>query len=95
MSQVKQNLKSSIANLVYELPHELVNDLRLRILENQEILEKSQIRVETYTSAQSPLQNLTLAIVVKTHAKVDIKLFLSCPILLDFSILFQIFCTGL
>ena len=33
---------SSIANLVYELPHELPNDLRLRILGNKEILGKSQ-----------------------------------------------------
>ena len=32
---------------------------------------------------------------VKKHVKVDIKLFLFSPILLDFSILFQIFCPGL
>ena len=31
-SQVKQDLISSIINFVYELPHELPNDLRLRIL---------------------------------------------------------------
>ena len=29
------------------------------------------------------------------HAKIDIKLFLSCPVFLDFSILLQIFCSGL
>ena len=29
--------------MVYELPHEMSNDLRLRILGNKEILEKSQI----------------------------------------------------
>ena len=39
--------------------------------------------------------NSTLTLAVKKHAKVDIKLFLSCPVLLDFSILFQIFSTGL
>ena len=33
---------SSIANLVNELPHELPDDLRLRILGNNETLEKSQ-----------------------------------------------------
>ena len=33
-SQVKRNLISTIANLVYELPYELPNDLRLRILGN-------------------------------------------------------------
>ena len=38
---------SSIANLVHVLHHELPNELRLRILGNQEILEKSQIWVET------------------------------------------------
>ena len=32
--QIKQNLISSIENLVYELPHELPNDLRLRKLGN-------------------------------------------------------------
>ena len=31
----------------------------------------------------------------KKHAKVDIKLFLPCPFLLDFSVLFQIFCPRL
>ena len=38
---------SIIANLAYELPHELSNDLRLWILGNKEMLEKSQIWVET------------------------------------------------
>ena len=38
---------SSIANLVNELPQELPNDLRLRILGNKEIHGKSQIWVET------------------------------------------------
>ena len=36
-----------------------------------------------------------MTIAVKKHAKVDIKLSLSCIVLLDFSILFQIFCPGL
>ena len=46
LTQVKRNVISSIANLVYELPHELSNDLTLRILGNEEILGKSQIWVE-------------------------------------------------
>ena len=49
---------SSIANLVHELPHELPNDVRLRIWGNKEILGKSQIWVETQPSAQSPFQKL-------------------------------------
>ena len=32
---------------------------------------------------------------VKKNGKADIKLFLYCPVLLDFSILFQIFCLSL
>ena len=32
---------------------------------------------------------------VKKYGKVDIKLFLYCPILLDFPILFQVFCLSL
>ena len=38
-----------------------------------------------------PSRNQTLAIAVKKHAKVDIKLFFSCPILLDFSTLARYF----
>ena len=37
-----------MTNLVYELSHELPNDLRLRILGINEILGKSQICVETF-----------------------------------------------
>ena len=32
--QVKENLISSITNLIYELPHEFSNDLKLTILGN-------------------------------------------------------------
>ena len=45
--QVKRNLIISIANLVHQLPQELPNDLRLRILGNKEILEKSQIWMDS------------------------------------------------
>ena len=38
---------ASIANLVYELPHELPNDLRVRILGNKEMSVKSQSCVDT------------------------------------------------
>ena len=40
--QVKQNLMSSARNLIYELLHALSNDVTLKILENKEILGKSQ-----------------------------------------------------
>ena len=87
---------SSVANLVYDLPHKLPNDLQLRILRNKEILGKSLIWVETEPSAQSAFQKLKFGnSSKKKHVKVDIKLFLSCPFLLDFYILFQLFCPGL
>ena len=40
-------------------------------------------------------KNLILAIAIKQYRKADIKAFQSCPILLDFFTLFQIFCPGL
>ena len=82
-----------IGNHLYKLPQELPNDLR--ILGNKEILGKSQIWVDTYPSAQSPFQKLNLPIAVKKHAKIDNKLFSSCPVFLEPSSLFQIFCCGL
>ena len=41
-----EHLTTSTTKLVYELPDELPNNLRFRILENKEILGKSQIWVE-------------------------------------------------
>ena len=43
MSKVRSNLISSTTSLEYELP----NDLKLRILKNQEILESPEIWVKT------------------------------------------------
>ena len=60
--KVKRNMISSIANVAYELPHELPNKLRPRILGNKEILRKSQLWVETWPSAQSPFQELNFGI---------------------------------
>ena len=56
--QVKQNLISGIANLVYELPSKLPNDLTLMIIENQEVLEKSQVMVDTQPATQYHFKNL-------------------------------------
>ena len=58
--QVKRYLTSSIANSVHELPHELSNNLRVRILGNQEILAKYQMWGETQPSAQSSFQKQNL-----------------------------------
>ena len=54
--KVKRILGPSIANLLYELSHEMTNDLRPRNLQNQETLEKSQIQ----PVVQSLLQKLNL-----------------------------------
>ena len=45
--QVRRNIISIITNLAYELPHGLWNGLRLTILRNYEVLEKSQLRLKT------------------------------------------------
>ena len=42
-----------------------------------------------------PSRNQTLAVAVKKLAKMDIKLFLSCLLSLDFCILFQVFFSGI
>ena len=85
--QVKGAFISSIANLVYELPHELPNDLRLR--KYQKNIKFGQ----THSLVHSlPLETQTLQIAVKKHPKTAIKLSFSCPVLLNNPILFQIFC---
>ena len=89
----RRTLISSIINLVYELPHQLLNDLRLESLGNQELIENFQIWVETYRSAQSPFQKVTFGNINQKVRKSSIKVFQSYPILLDF--LFEIYCPGL
>ena len=42
-----------------------------------------------------PSRNKTLAIATKNHAKLGIKVFNSCKILMDFFTLFQIVCSRL
>ena len=90
--QSKPNSISSIAKLVYELPPELPNDLRLRILGNQKYQKNLKFGWRQSLVPSLSSRNSTLSIANKNHAKMDIKLFFSCPILLDFCILFQIFC---
>ena len=58
-----------LMNLVHHLAHELPNDLRLRILGNQEIIKKTQNWVATQISAQQyPLQKSFFG---KTQAKAE------------------------
>ena len=72
--------------------------LKSQILGNKEIIGKFQIQVETWLHGPCPgstLEIKLLAIAVKKHAKVAIKLFFTCPVLLDHYPLIQIFCVGL
>lgn len=52
--EVKRYLVFFIKNIVGKLLHELLNNLRLRVLGNYEILEKSQNFVQTEVSALTP-----------------------------------------
>ena len=63
--------------MVYEFPHKLPNDLRLRILGNKEILGKSQIWVEP--SAQSPFQKLNFGSSSQKTCKSRYQTFLVLP----------------
>ena len=74
---------SSIANLVYDLPHELPNDFGLRILGNEEMLGKSQIWVGRH-SAQSPLQKLNFSNSSQKTCKSRYETFLAPPSLTGF-----------
>ena len=71
--QVKWYMKFSTKNIVYDLPLKFPNDLRLRILGNEEITEKFQKWVEAELSTQSPFQEKKLLLVVKNYTKASIK----------------------
>ena len=84
-AQVKRhNLICGIRSFIYKLPHELLNNLRIYVLPNKEILGKSKNYVRTQPSGQSPLEKIFLALALKKYAKANIKDFLSCLIFLDF-----------
>ena len=75
-------MASSIANLVYKLPHELPNDLRLRILGNKKISVKSQSCVDTQPSAQTPFQKLNVG---NSSPKINTKVYKFVSKFLDLS----------
>ena len=52
--EVKRYLVFFVKNIVDKLLHELPNNLRLRVLGNYKILEKSQNFVQTEVSALTP-----------------------------------------
>ena len=69
--QVKQSMIISNKHGIYELPHNLVNYVRLRILGNQEISKLH--RVKAYCLALLPK---TFTILAKNSWKVEIEFFL-------------------
>ena len=95
-SQVKQNLILSPRNLIYQLPNDMPNNLRLRILaKKKKISAKLQNCMETQSSVQSQVNtNFQHKL-----SKKDIKVFQSCFFftqnLLNFSIFPHIFRRGL
>ena len=80
--QVKRHLIFSAKNIIYVLPHKLLNHLTLRILGNQEILGKGQDWLETEFRAKSFFQKLR---------RNNSQSFLISPVLRGFITLFQIF----
>ena len=58
LPNIKQKLESIIKNSVYNLPHKLLNYLRLRIFGNWKRKTKSQNWIEKQTSVKSLLQKL-------------------------------------
>ena len=81
-----------MANLVYELPNGLLNDYRLWKSGN---MRKISNFGEAIGQPPPPLTEIKLAIAVKKHAQVDIKVTLPRPAPPDFLIPLQIPCPGL
>ena len=67
-SQVKRRAIISCKHGIYELPHELVNDLRLRILGNDKISGKDLNFIKLFSTAQCLYQN-NIVITRKTLLK--------------------------
>ena len=83
-TQVKWYMKSSTKNVVHELPVKFPNNLRLRILGNQEIVEKFQKWVKAELSTQPPFQEKIFVTSGQNLHKNRYQGFLSGPVLFDF-----------
>ena len=92
--QVKRNLTSSVTNLGYELPRELLNEIELKILKNLEILQAHQIWVEIHPTAQSSFQKLNFGKSSQNVRKIRYKNVLVRNNSNSY-ILVKIFCLGL
>ena len=80
-----------IKNLVYHLPHELSNSLKLRVLGNQEILGKGQDKIKLEPSVKSSFQKRNL-IAVKIYTVVNSVIKVSCSSHISSHVLPKIVC---
>ena len=81
LPQVKLNLIFSITSLVYELPHELLNDLRLQTKDLRKLGNIRKISNQGGDIAWCPVSLPETKLSqqqLKNMQNVDIKLFLSC-----------------
>ena len=73
--QVKRCAIITYKHGIYELPHELLNDLRLGILGYQEILGKCLNFINNRLVSRPPTKKKILLILPKNFPKIAIKLF--------------------
>ena len=90
--QVKRDLISTMKTYFPEVHHEFLNDIRLRNLENQEILTKSQILARTQPSAQYLLHKQIFDTTGQKLRKEDVRDFWPCSILYNSFTFRNIFC---
>ena len=76
--QEKQSMIIGNKNGIYELPHGLMNNLKLRIFGIKEISQKFQNCMKIWPSAQ---YNYQIENLVNTSEKLDTELFPWCAIL--------------
>ena len=88
LPQIKWILISRITHFAYILPSKLGH----QIVGNQGVISKMG---GDRLVPSLPFKNQFLAVVVKTYAKADVKVFWICTILLDFFNCCQLFCPKL
>ena len=76
------------------MSYELSSNLRLSILGNWKILEKRKKRTKIGLSDQSFFLEIKFFVITAKNYAV-VKVFCSCPVVLAFFTLFQMFCPGL
>ena len=88
----KTELDILFENLRIRVTSHVVESLQNQTLENKEMYQNLKIRCMQSLVTNFSLRKKTLTIAVKNYAKSYIKVFGSCPFLID---PFQIFCLGL